>query len=139
MNKYKVYYEIGGHQMRTTVEAPDQGIAAEMVRGKIKILKVEGVPAEPAPASFAEFLAEKLKARRAEFAGDPPKSFIEFLVQLKSCKTDEEAQSKIKAEKERAEAELEGLLKKLFTTLSSNGSGKSKLKKNAQRPNSKAC
>lgn len=38
-----VYYQIGGHKMKTTVFADTPAIAEQMIRQKIEILKVEEV------------------------------------------------------------------------------------------------
>lgn len=56
MNTYTLYYEIGGHKMKSVVTAPDEGIAREMVRGKIKFLD----PPKATPKASLEELLEKL-------------------------------------------------------------------------------
>lgn len=42
-----VYYQIGGHKMKTTVFAETRAIAEQKIRQKIEIIKVEEVKSGP--------------------------------------------------------------------------------------------
>ena len=40
MKTYKIYFEVYGHKMKTTVQAKNETEAKELVKNKIKFLKI---------------------------------------------------------------------------------------------------
>ena len=55
MNEYRIYFEIYGKKMKTTIQARSLSDAKDKLKSKLKILKVEKLP------NFTDELAQEFK------------------------------------------------------------------------------